>query len=548
MTDQELFLKASIVQGIDDFTNKTTLKVAFMFLIKGKLPLAPLWEKFFKGHEGFYNIYLHQDPSYKDNVHEDSAFYGRKIPSQHVIWGTSSMIDAERRLLANALLDFSNQHFVLLSESCIPLFGFKTIYTYLMNSNLSYVQSFHDPTKDCMGRLQGILYIPTTFKTLLQSPPLSLSLPPYSSPPSPSDHVLSLNSASSNNSNSTSNALKESLMHNMTDQELFVKASMVRGNQENKTTPKVAFMFLAQGALPLSPLWEKFFKGHKGFYNIYLHQHPSFNETVPQDSVFCGRKIPSQPVYWGTLSMIDAEKRLLGNALMDSSNQYFVLLSESCIPLFGFKTIYHYLINSTLSFLSSYDDKTKAGRGRYNSKMSPSINITNWRKGSQWFELHRDLAMQIVSDTKYYTLFRQHCHQPCYPDEHYIPTFVHMMYPEFNSNRSLTFVDWSRGGPHPRKFGWHDITNEFLNQTRYGSRYQHKHGFCPLSFWQQMLEGGALKVIATRQELNSIRLQFRASALKDTSTRTSATSTIAHTTVTFFIIVFYDTQPQCLMS
>lgn len=82
MTDQELFLKASMVQGIEDFTNKTIPKVAFMFLVKGKLPLAPLWEKFFEGHAGFYSIYLHQDPSYHDNVREDSVFYGRKVPSQ----------------------------------------------------------------------------------------------------------------------------------------------------------------------------------------------------------------------------------------------------------------------------------------------------------------------------------------------------------------------------------------------------------------------------------------------------------------------------------
>ncbi|KAF1870061.1 hypothetical protein Lal_00017641 [Lupinus albus] len=259
-------------------------------------------------------------------------------------------------------------------------------------------------------------------------------------------------------------------MHNMTDQELFLKASMVQGIEDNNTIPRVAFMFLAQGALPMAPLWEKFFKGHEGFYSIYLHQHPSFNETLPQGSVFHGRKVPSQPVTWGTSSMIDAERRLLGNALMDSSNQRFILLSESCIPLFGFKSIYNYLINSTLSFVNSFDDKRKAGRGRYNPKMSPIINITNWRKGSQWFELHRDLAIHIVSDTKYYTLFQQHCLQPCYPDEHYIPTFVHMMYPELNSNRSLTYVDWSKGGAHPRKFGLRDITNEFFNQTSYGSR------------------------------------------------------------------------------
>ena len=33
-----------------------------------------------------------------------------------VVWGKISMVDAERRLLANALKDPDNQHFVLLSD------------------------------------------------------------------------------------------------------------------------------------------------------------------------------------------------------------------------------------------------------------------------------------------------------------------------------------------------------------------------------------------------------------------------------------------------
>ncbi|XP_028785530.1 glycosyltransferase BC10-like [Neltuma alba] len=266
---------------------------------------------------------------------------------------------------------------------------------------------------------------------------------------------------------------KVSLMHNMTDQELFSEAIKVQGMKQDddfkKKNPKVAFMFLAKGSLPLGPLWERFFKGHEGFYNIYLHQHPSFNKTLPEDSVFFGRRIPSQPVFWGTSTMIDAERRLVANALFDDiSNQRFVLLSESCIPLFNFKTIYNYLINSSRSFLSTFDDPRKPGRGRYNPKMSPMINITNWRKGSQWFELHRDLAIKLVSDTTYYPIFQKLCRPPCYMDEHYIPTFVHMKYDKMNSKHSITWVDWSRGGPHPGRFGWGDITDEFLNRIRYG--------------------------------------------------------------------------------
>ena len=48
------------------------------------------------------------------------------FPSQ-VTWGKISMVDAERRLLANALQDIDNQHFVLLSDRYISWFCFHPI-------------------------------------------------------------------------------------------------------------------------------------------------------------------------------------------------------------------------------------------------------------------------------------------------------------------------------------------------------------------------------------------------------------------------------------
>lgn len=167
--------------------------------------------------------------------------------------------------------------------------------------------------------------------------------------------------------------------------------------------------------------------------------------------------------------MIDAERRLLANAvLLDSSNERFVLLSETCIPLFNFTTIYKYLIGSNQSFVGSYDDPRKVGRGRYNPQMAPTISLTNWRKGSQWFEVNRKLAIHIISDKKYYPLFSKHCNPPCYMDEHYIPTLVNIVCPEENSNRSITWVDWSKSGPHPERFVRQDVTSEFLNRIRFG--------------------------------------------------------------------------------
>ncbi|KAL1205829.1 Glycosyltransferase BC10 [Cardamine amara subsp. amara] len=273
------------------------------------------------------------------------------------------------------------------------------------------------------------------------------------------------------------------LQHNMSDQELFTKVSSLssspsssssssswfgrRHNNDEKMVVKVAFMFLTGGRLPLAGLWEKFFEGHEGFYSIYVHTNPSFQDSYPETSVFYSRRIPSQAVYWGTSSMVDAEKRLLANALLDESNQRFVLLSDSCIPLFNFTTIYNYLTGTNLSFIGSFDDPRKSGRGRYNPKMYPQINVTHWRKGSQWFETTRELALHIIADTKYYKIFDQYCKTPCYMDEHYIPTLVHMLHSEMSSNRTLTWVDWSRAGPHPGRFIWPDVNDEFLNRIRF---------------------------------------------------------------------------------
>lgn len=86
------------------------------------------------------------------------------------------------------------------------------------------------------------------------------------------------------------------VIHDMTEEELLWRASMVPRIKElpYKHVPKVAFMFLTKGPVFLGPLWERFFKGNEGFYSIYVHSHPSFNQTLPQTSVFHGRRIPSK--------------------------------------------------------------------------------------------------------------------------------------------------------------------------------------------------------------------------------------------------------------
>ncbi|XP_041001378.1 glycosyltransferase BC10 isoform X1 [Juglans microcarpa x Juglans regia] len=256
------------------------------------------------------------------------------------------------------------------------------------------------------------------------------------------------------------------LLHTMNDTHLLWLASSVPRIKTYpfKRVPKIAFMFLTKGPLPMSPLWERFFKGNEGLYSIYVHSLPSYNANFTTSSVFYRRQIPSLVAEWGRMSMCDAERRLLANALLDISNEWFVLLSETCIPLHNFSIIYHYISRSRYSFVGSIDELGPYGRGRYNQNMTPEVNLTDWRKGSQWFEVNRELAVKIVEDTTYYPKFKEFCQPACYVDEHYFQTMLSIETPHLLANRSLTYVDWSRGGAHPATFGKADINEDFFKK------------------------------------------------------------------------------------
>ncbi|CAL9756984.1 unnamed protein product [Musa acuminata subsp. burmannicoides] len=71
----------------------------------------------------------------------------RRIPSTVSDSKSFSTIDAARQLLANALLDLSNEHFILLSLACIPLFDFSFTDKYLMSSEYIFVDAFDMPPR-----------------------------------------------------------------------------------------------------------------------------------------------------------------------------------------------------------------------------------------------------------------------------------------------------------------------------------------------------------------------------------------------------------------
>jgi hypothetical protein len=265
-----------------------------------------------------------------------------------------------------------------------------------------------------------------------------------------------------------SNWLPPAPAREMTDEEIAARV-VIRNilDTPNIVTknPKIAFMFLSPGTLPFEKLWDKFFEGHDGRFTVYVHA--SKDKPVHTSRHFMNSDIRSDKVVWGKISMVDAERRLLANALKEPDNHHFILLSDSCVPLRNFDYVFNYLLFTNISFVDKFRDPGPHGSGRYSEHMLPEVEKKFFHKGAQWFSMKRQHALIVTADSLYYSIFRDYCKpgmdgRNCYSDEHYLPTFFHMLDPMGIANWSVTHVDWSEAKWHPKAYLAPDVTLELM--------------------------------------------------------------------------------------
>ncbi|KAK4284013.1 hypothetical protein QN277_000903 [Acacia crassicarpa] len=250
--------------------------------------------------------------------------------------------------------------------------------------------------------------------------------------------------------------------------------------------PKIAFLFLTNTNLSFAPLWEKFFQGNRDLFNIYIHSDPSVHITPP-GGVFSDRFIPSKKTFRSSPSLIAAARRLLANALIDDPmNQYFALVSQHCIPLHSFRFMYRSLFGNELTILTSFafsqsnyksfieilaDEPNLYDRyvGRGEHAMLPEVTFDEFRVGSQFFVLIRRHAVSVVRERRLWKKFRLPCvtEEPCYPEEHYFPTFLSMEDPNGCNGFTLTRVNWTGcWDGHPRLYTAPEVSRELVFELR----------------------------------------------------------------------------------
>ena len=174
---------------------------------------------------------------------------------------------------------------------------------------------------------------------------------------------------------------------------------------------KIAFLFLIYDEINHEDLWKLFFKSvDKNKYNIYIH-YKDYKKSEYFDKYKLNKNILTK---WGDISLVNAHNLLLEEALVDSDNTHFILISNSCIPLKKFDYIYNKLDNnfSYFNLLSNNDNYRCHNALKY-------INKNDIKKAHQWSILNKKHALLLTKDKNKYIDWFDIC-----PDEHSHITYL----------------------------------------------------------------------------------------------------------------------------
>eukprot|EP01031_Cornospumella_fuschlensis_P022960 gene22960-27940_t len=129
---------------------------------------------------------------------------------------------------------------------------------------------------------------------------------------------------------------------------------------------------------------------------------------------------------WADASVTRAVNNMIREALKDAENKYFLVISESCIPLMPFTTWYRNMMQHlSLSIVNACksDCKEMECEARWRpslEKIDRMEKYTYWRKSASWLALNRKHATILAEDTQFIAAFNDV--MAC--DEHYTVTLL----------------------------------------------------------------------------------------------------------------------------
>lgn len=140
--------------------NSKMKKIAFLFLTKDTLNRVQLWNKYFKGHEEQYSIYIHPYSYYntRNKPHIKDRLVRDNIIDTIVKTDYYHVVGAILELFKVAIQDKDNYKFILVTESDIPIISFNKMYKKMTADNKSFFKILEvDPRNDWVNRIKPAL-------------------------------------------------------------------------------------------------------------------------------------------------------------------------------------------------------------------------------------------------------------------------------------------------------------------------------------------------------------------------------------------------------
>ena len=143
--------------------------------------------------------------------------------------------------------------------------------------------------------------------------------------------------------------------------------------------------------------------------------------------------------------MVRATLKILKEALKNSENEYFILLSDDCIPLFTPEDCFKRVIDHGDNIIYGH---TTYHEERYTKLTDKSLLTRHgFDKQSQWMILNRKTVQHFI-ENDYTKLFED----MLAPDEHYFVNLCHEFDIPFTNKKLCMMIGLINDWPHPHVF------------------------------------------------------------------------------------------------
>eukprot|EP00347_Sterkiella_histriomuscorum_P002320 403368611 len=488
-------------------------KLAFLFMIYDKHDLPSYWNQFFKNAPAEkFTILYHVKNEKKDIFTSQMKVPGiRKVPTIPSNWGDMSQVRVAIQLLRYGLEDQQAEKFIFISQSCLPLYDFDTMYEKLMSHEYSMFE-FTDLEQSHGGRFSRFEYLlnhhskDTIFKhsswSLLKRSHAELLVReeeeiikdfstncPYAncetSIYSPDEGLIGSALAFKGLLHEVMNGLvihtnwyygyiqhysnftlhdlqiarlrgavvarkvkedceiqkkvREVIFNEISLGQALTSRYYVRPSQfslkeqsykstfdvktimppmigqnglpfyNNYYRGRLAILFVVNEYHHAEKVWTRFFKDiPNNFYQVYViktkitHGGKDFNfddapYQIPIKVIEFNQQLPFNVKSKPNFKTLSAQIQVVQAALQDNENKKFLLLSESCMPVFDFPTIYKTIMSSDSSFIdvSMINEKAQGKHKRYEQLMKV-FNVDEIISHPSQIVLNRDHAEAIV--------------------------------------------------------------------------------------------------------------------------------------------------------